>query len=70
MIARGIAEGIAQYKKDQKARQRELNKRQKALAVESAVPNSSPSSARTPWLPWALLVLSWAGFAVYLVVNL
>jgi len=74
LIAAGIEKGIAEYKKQHKAkaRQQDKQKKQKLRAdaaasvqeteVEIEQPTTNPSR-----LPWALLALSWAGFAGYLV---
>jgi hypothetical protein len=74
LIAKGIQRGIDEYKKQHKARARELNKQIKQLkaqgnaqdqdsAAETLPERKNSSGAR---LPWILLVLSWllfAGFA-------
>ena len=74
LIAQGIQKGIDQYKKQQKAKARDLDRKLKK--VSSAVPEQPPSTmelngddSRPPvqsWLPWLLLLLSWIGFALYL----
>jgi len=70
-IAQGIQKGIDQYKKQQKAKARELNKRLKTVRL-----NTDPTGEievqeqivyRQHWMPWSLLVLSWLGFGCYLV---
>jgi hypothetical protein len=72
LIAQGIRNGIDQYKKKQNAKARELDKKLKKTAVSSASDKPSsddavePVSAKTNILPWALLLISWLGFAVYL----
>ena len=76
LIAQGIQKGIDQYKKQQKAKARELDKKLKkvsAAAPASAYPepvNQQPVIEQQPSsmgaLPWVLLVLSWIGFAIYL----
>jgi hypothetical protein len=73
LIAQGIQKGIDQYKKKQKAKARELDKRLKATQQKDASDGEKPiqSEAQTQtvykqhWLPWVLLVLSWIGGAVY-----
>lgn len=79
LIARGIRKGIEQYKKQQSAKTRELDKkmkqasRQQALAEHQEQPallaGSEPSVAshRRMWLPWTLLALTWTGVAIYAV---
>ncbi|GAA4878657.1 DUF2956 domain-containing protein [Ferrimonas pelagia] len=74
LVAAGIEKGIAEYKKQQKARARAADKakkqeqRAKARATAEAEPQTptAPQSPRQP-LPWVLLGLSWLGFAAYLV---
>jgi hypothetical protein len=77
LIAQGIQKGIDAYKKEQKAKARELDKRLKKLTHQVASPQSpdnessvAPSIARTisykqPWLPWLLLLFSWLGILGY-----
>ena len=73
LIAQGIQKGIDLYKKQQKAKARELDKKLKKVSQPST--EESPAEpakhmdggqTRTAWLPWTLLVLSWLGFGVYL----
>jgi hypothetical protein len=85
LIARGIEKGIAQYKKRQSAKERELNKALKQLErdrsklaqadTESASGadgdhGAAPSTGSGQgWLPWTLLILTWVGIAVAVVLN-
>ncbi len=81
LIAQGIEKGIALYKKQQKEKSRQADKaRKKAQKTKSE--NTEPQTASTPSapsqadgaapasnrsiLPWALLIVSWIGFIVYL----
>lgn len=75
LIAAGIEKGIAEYKKQHKAKVRQLDKHKKQKVrssaaaeqqneVESGNEQVTTTSSR---LPWALLALSWAGFSGYLV---
>ena len=76
LIAQGIQKGIELYKKQQKAKARELDKQLKkskaqlAQTTTSADANEQASQEperQTPhWFPWGLLVLSWIGFGIYL----
>lgn len=72
MIAQGIEKGIDQYKKQQKAKAREKDKQRKKeqhqTATESAEQNPAKSEIhyRTPWLPWALLLITWTGIGLYI----
>jgi hypothetical protein len=75
LIAQGIQKGIDQYKKQQKAKAREMDKRRKkgsderrpqqAQALPAAPPGDAAPSGRSS-LPWVLLGISWALFALYL----
>ena len=73
LIAQGIQKGIAQYKKQQSEKARELDKKHKkaaarsntnTLPVEDAV---DPAAVKSNKLPWILLVVSWLGFTTYVV---
>ena len=74
LIAQGIQEGIKQYRKQQNARARELDKKLKKVRQQLATPEVSEIDARVQkevvyrqhWLPWALLVLSWLAMAACL----
>lgn len=65
LIAKGIQKGIEQYKQQQNAKARELDRRLKQSRQQASAP--APDSAevqprvvyRQHWLPWLLLVLSW-----------
>lgn len=73
LIAQGIQKGIDAYKKQQKARARAADKAKKQRSRAQEQPQTDeaeqqvppPTASGTPWLPWALLVASWIGFAVY-----
>ena len=72
LIAQGIQKGIDQYKKQQKAKAREIDRRRKKSAVGEPAeetpaepPEQASVSTRGSWLPWLLLALSWAGFVLY-----
>ncbi len=72
LIAMGIRKGIDEYKKQQKAKQRELNKREKKQRSAVVVSRSSTEDKiqvetviRQHWLPWMLLALSWIGFILF-----
>lgn len=73
LISQGIEKGIAEYKKQQGKKLRELDKQRKQKIklrdkenveiIEEVVPNSSVKP-----LPWILLALSWLGFCAYIIV--
>jgi hypothetical protein len=71
LIARGIQKGIEQYRKQQNARARELDRKRKKVRQQSAPPGVSDTEVqervvyRQHWLPWALLLLSWLAMAIY-----
>ena len=76
LIAAGIEKGIAEYKKQHKAKARQLDKQKKQKLKSNAVTVEQENEVRIETtevkpnrLPWALLALSWAGFAGYLVKN-
>jgi len=71
LIAQGIRKGIEQYKKQQSARARELDRNIKKVR-QQCPPDGTPAIEvqekviyRQHWLPWLLLVLSWIAVAVY-----
>ncbi|EPP5335218.1 DUF2956 domain-containing protein [Vibrio harveyi] len=79
LIAQGIEKGIAQYKKQQKERNRQADKakkkqqrekqRQRDDVVEQESANIEAPTSKPAVLPWVLLVLSWIGFAAYIMMG-
>lgn len=80
LIAQGIQKGIEQYKKAQKSKARELDKKLKKVRTTDTAQQSNPAGEAEPAmqrvdtannsrLPWVLLVLSWTSFAVYVVLQ-
>lgn len=72
LIAQGIQKGIAQYKKQQSEKARERDKKHKKAAhnnsnKEVTAKLAEPVVAKSNKLPWVLLLLSWLGFAAYIV---
>ncbi len=70
LIAQGIQKGIAQYKKQQKAKNRESDKKHKKVVKERAekqatAPESKTARTKQAKLPWILLVFSWLLFTVF-----
>ncbi|MDD5461554.1 MAG: DUF2956 domain-containing protein [Methylococcales bacterium] len=72
LIAQGIQKGIDLYKKQQKEKARDLNRRLKRASRQQerpAVPDDDEMPElvlyRQHWLPWLLLVLTWVGISVY-----
>lgn len=70
LIAQGIQKGIDQYKKQQKAKKRELDKQLRAAKNEPGEDQVTETHEiviyRQHWLPWVLLAISWIGFAFYI----
>jgi hypothetical protein len=76
LIAQGIQKGINQYKKHQKSKSRELNRKLKKASTLQNRQTKSEDQQNQPliiyrqhWLPWALLALTWTGaglFALFL----
>ncbi|NOZ53309.1 MAG: DUF2956 domain-containing protein [Gammaproteobacteria bacterium] len=73
LIAQGIQKGIDQYKKQQKAKARDLDKKLKKTthfqtSTENLVINSKDAiQYKQHWLPWVLLLLSWFGIVAYII---
>ena len=69
LIAQGIQKGIDQYKKQHKAKLREMDKRLKTTQLETSSANESELQKQTVyrqhWLPWLLLAFSWLGAGLY-----
>ena len=72
LITQGIQKGIEQYKKQQSAKARELDRNLKKAKQQSSA-NRTPEIEvqeklvyRQHWLPWVLLALSWIAMALYL----
>ncbi|WP_196140593.1 DUF2956 family protein [Aliikangiella sp. G2MR2-5] len=69
LIALGIQKGIAQYKKEQKAKSRELDKLKKKKRKEKESIAEQPVTDElhkySTYLPWGLLFVSWSGFIAY-----
>ena len=71
LIAQGIQKGIELYKKQQKAKYRELDKkRKKSLTRQESVDSDNQPEyeivlVKQHWLPWLLLLVTWLGIGVY-----
>lgn len=72
LISQGIEKGIAEYKKQHKAKLREQDKLRKKTHRQNTLQTISieetKEQSRIPpaiWLPWLLLVMSWAGFIMF-----
>jgi hypothetical protein len=75
LISQGIEKGIAEYKKQQKTKAREADKHRKQLLIDKEKAKLKADSEQVDvmveekedsrlwvYLPWSLLILSWAGF--------
>ena len=74
LIAQGIKKGIELYKKQQNTKSRELDKsRKQANKLKNSATTDTASleqiKYKQHWLPWVLLVLSWAAMGVYFALN-
>jgi len=72
LIAQGIQKGIDLYKKQQKAKNRELDRQRNKQSREKPHPGSDMQEPgtiryRQHWLPWLLLVITWITIVIYLV---
>ena len=71
LIAQGIQKGIEQYKKQQNARARELDKKLKKARQQPPAAEAHQNEIQEKliykqhWLPWLLLILSWSALAAY-----
>ena len=73
LIAQGIQKGIDQYKKQQKAKAREVDRlrsrqsRDKDRKVHPGKQTTAEIRYRQHWLPWLLLAITWIAIALYLI---
>jgi hypothetical protein len=69
LITQGIQKGIDQYKKQHKAKLREMDKRLKTTQSKTGSAQESELQQHTVyrqhWLPWFLLTFSWLGAGLY-----
>jgi hypothetical protein len=75
LIAQGIQKGVELYKKQQKAKARDLNKRLKRISSQKEQSGDLIDQEiqqyivyRQHWLPWLLLFLTWLGVGIYFLV--
>ena len=75
LITQGILKGIEQYKKQQNAKARELDKKLKKANQQVTPPDAHEVEVqervvhKQHWLPWVLLVLTWLAVAIYWFAN-
>jgi hypothetical protein len=72
LVAQGIEKGIAEYKKQQGKKLREIDKQRKQKTKQRELDNTeteeeAPNHYPMKYLPWILLGLSWLGFSAYIV---
>jgi len=73
LITQGIQKGIDLYKKQQKAKARELDRqrhkqsREKTQHAGTDTQEPGTTRYRQHWLPWLLLMVTWLAIAFYLV---
>ena len=77
LVAQGIQKGIDLYKKQQKEKARDLNRKlkkissQKEQSIESDDYKIQVSIVyQQHWLPWLLLILTWLGVGIYVLVYI
>jgi hypothetical protein len=75
LIAQGIQKGIDLYKKQQKEKARDLNRKLKKISSQKGQAIESDDYEiqeviiyRQHWLPWLLLFLTWLGVGIYFLV--
>jgi len=75
LIAQGIQKGIDLYKKQQKEKARDLNRKLKKVSTQKQQPIESDDTEiqqrivyRQHWLPWLLLLLTWLAAGIYFLV--
>ena len=75
LIAQGIQKGIDLYKKQQKEKARDLNRKLKKISSQkgqSVEPDDHEIQEiivyRQHWLPWLLLFLTWLGVGIYFLI--
>jgi len=75
LIAQGIQKGIDLYKKQQKEKARDLNRKLKKISSQKRQSIEADDHEiqervvyRQHWLPWLLLFLTWLGVGIYFLV--
>jgi len=78
LIAQGVQKGIELYKKQQKERARDLNRKLKKVSGKLNQLDASTDKedsmtviieSKPAYLAWGLLLLSWLGFGIYIFIN-
>lgn len=72
LIAQGIQKGIDTYKKQQKSKARELDKKLKQVSSNQNT-NQATETTKAPkasnQIAWYLLIASWTGFIIYIFIS-
>ena len=71
LVAQGIEKGIAEYKKQQGKKLREIDKQRKQKIKQRDNESTEtieevPTNTPLKYLPWILMGLSWLGFTIYI----
>ena len=73
LISQGIEKGIVEFKKQQNKKARDRDKARKAkltISVDKYKPEiTEVTNSGINRLPWALLIISWIGFASWYLYN-
>jgi hypothetical protein len=75
LIAQGIQKGIEQYRNQQNAKTRELDKKLKKTNLQATPSDASDIKVsetviyKQHWLPWVLLILTWLAMTAYWFAN-
>jgi len=68
LISQGIQKGIDIYKKQQNAKNRELDKNRKQAdkkKINTPIKVDETNQIKQYWLPWVLLGITWVGIGIY-----
>jgi hypothetical protein len=75
LISQGIQKGIEQYKRQQNAKARDLDRKLKKVKQQLSSPDVQPVEVeetviyKQHWLPWVLMVISWVVMAACWVIG-
>ena len=69
LIAQGIQKGIELYKKQHKAKLRELDKSKKKAKTQTKVEIETQTITKQSKLAWGLLAISWVGFVTFIALE-
>ena len=72
LISQGIQKGIDLYKKQQKVKARELDRKLRQVSTVKLSNEASvqhPATVKINKIAWYLLAISWIGFAIYIFLS-